>query len=109
MLSQHGAPIGDPELCDSALVFVVRLLETDQAFREERFWLIRGQSLSGLQSVLQATVCAGSKFYVSAFCEDRRGPAEVDVGRRQVVDALMVVDVIVVLDEGANLSFDIAR
>jgi hypothetical protein len=50
--------------------------------------------------VLQATVCDGGKFDASAFCEDRLGPAEVDVGRRQVVDAFMVADVIVVLDEG---------
>jgi hypothetical protein len=59
--------------------------------------------------VLQATVRDGGKFDASAFCENRLGPAEVDVCRRQVVDTFMVAGVIVVLDEGANLSFEIAR
>ena len=59
--------------------------------------------------MLQATVCDGGKFDASAFCEDLLGPAEVDICWRQVVDAFMIADVIVVLDEGANLSFEIAR
>ena len=59
--------------------------------------------------MLQATVCDGGKFDASAFCEDRLRSAEVDVGRCDVVDALMIADVIVVLDEGANLSFEISR
>ena len=59
--------------------------------------------------MLQATVSDGGKFDASAFCEDRLRPAEVDVGRRDVFDALMIANVIVVLDEGADLPFEIAR
>ena len=58
--------------------------------------------------MLQATVCDGGKLDASAFCEDRLGSAEVDVGRREVVDALMIADVIVVLDEGVDLPFEIS-
>ena len=54
-----------------------------------RLWLIRGWSLSGLQSVLQAAVCDGSKFDAFAFYKDRFRSAEVDVGRCEVVDALI--------------------
>jgi hypothetical protein len=59
--------------------------------------------------MLQATVCNGSKLDAFAFCEDRLRSAEVDVSRRDVVDALMIADVIVVLDEGGDLRFEIAR
>ena len=58
--------------------------------------------------MLQATVCDGGKLDALAFCEDRLGPAEVDVGRGEVVDALVIADVIVVLDEGGDLPFEIA-
>jgi len=58
--------------------------------------------------VLQATVCDGDKFDASALCKDRLGPAEVDIGWSQIVDALMIADVIVVLDEGSDLSFEIS-
>ena len=50
--------------------------------------------MSGLQSVLQAPVCDGGKFDTSAFCEDLLGPAEVDICWRQVVDAFMIADVV---------------
>ena len=47
-------------------------------------------------------------FDASAFCEDRLGSAEVDVSRCEVFDAFMIADVIVVLDEGRDLPFEIA-
>ena len=59
--------------------------------------------------MLQATVCDGSKLDAFAFCEDRLGSAEVEVSRREVADALMIAEVIVVLDKGGDLSFEIAR
>ena len=59
--------------------------------------------------MLQATVCDGDKFDASAFCKDCLGPAEVDIGWSQIVDALMIADVIVVIDEGPYLPFKIAR
>ena len=55
--------------------------------------------------MLQATVCDGGKLDAFAFCDDRLRSAKVDVGRREVFDALMIADVIVVLNEGANLPF----
>ena len=58
--------------------------------------------------MLQATGWYGSKLYASAFCEDGLRSAEVNVGRCQVFDALMIANWIVVLDEGADLSFEIA-
>jgi hypothetical protein len=61
-----------------------------------------------VQSVLQASVRDGGKFNASAFCEDRRRSAEVNVGGCDVFDALMVTNVIVVLDEGSNLLLEIS-
>ena len=58
--------------------------------------------------MLQAAVCDGVALDAVAFCKDCLGPAEVDIGWREVVDALVVTDVIVVFDEGPYLSFEIA-
>jgi hypothetical protein len=44
-----------------------------------------------------------------ALFEDGFGPAEVGVGRSDVVEALVVAPVIVVLDEGPDLAFEVAR
>lgn len=49
-----------------------------------------------------------ANFDVFAFCEDRLDSAEVDVGSREIVDALMIANVAIVLDEGVDLSFEIA-
>ena len=59
--------------------------------------------------MLQATVCEGGKLDAFAFCEDHWSATEVDVSRREVVDALMIAAVIVVLDEGSDLPFEIGR
>jgi hypothetical protein len=59
--------------------------------------------------MLQATVCDGLALNALTFGEDGLGPAEVDVSRGQIVDTLVIVDVIVVLDEGADLRLEIAR
>lgn len=64
--------------------------------------------LSGLQLMLQASVCDGCSLDAFSLGEDCLGPAEVDVGRGQIVDALMIADVVVVFDEGVNLPFEIA-
>ena len=58
--------------------------------------------------MLQATVCDGLPFDALAFGQDCLGSAQVDVGGREVVDALMVANMIVMLDEGADLPFEIA-
>jgi hypothetical protein len=53
--------------------------------------------------MLQAVVCDGGKLDAFAFGEDRIGSTEVEVGGRQVINALMVAKVIVVLDKGLDL------
>ena len=53
--------------------------------------------------MLQAAVCDCGPLDTSAFCEDGVRSAEVDVSGRAVVDALMISDVIAVLDEGVDL------
>ena len=47
---------------------------------------------------------------VDPFSFDQNGlaAAEVDVGRRQIADALVIAPVIVVSDEGLDLGFEIA-
>lgn len=58
--------------------------------------------------MLQAAVCDGGEFDASAFGEDILRSTEVNVGRCEVIDALMIADVIVVLDEGPNLALKVS-
>jgi hypothetical protein len=46
--------------------------------------------LSGALAVLQASMLDSLSFDTSPFGKDSGGPAEVDVGRRQIVQALVV-------------------
>ena len=64
--------------------------------------------LGRLQAVLQATVGNGVPFDPLSFGQDRRAAPAVDVGRRKIVDALVVSAVVVVVDESGNLRFEIA-
>lgn len=59
--------------------------------------------------MLQATVCDGVVLDTFTFGEDRLRSAEVDVGRCNVVDILVVAVMIVVLDEGGDLPLEVAR
>ena len=59
--------------------------------------------------MLQAAVGNGLSFDPFSLCQDGLAPPEVDVGGGEVVDALVIAPVIVVGDEGADLSFEIAR
>ena len=58
--------------------------------------------------MLQAAVCDGCTLDAFTLGKDYLGPAEVDVSRREVVQALVIADVVIVLDEGINLPFKIA-
>jgi hypothetical protein len=58
--------------------------------------------------MLQATVCDGLALDAVTFGQDYLGSPKVDISRGEVVDALMIADVIVVLDEGADLPFEVA-
>ena len=57
----------------------------------------------------QASVCDGLSFDPFSSQQDGVATAEVDVGRRQIAEALVVAQVIVVGDEGADLGFEVAR
>jgi hypothetical protein len=52
--------------------------------------------------------CDGDALDTLTFREDRLGSFKIDVSGREVVDALMVADVIVVLDEGIDLLLEIS-
>ena len=50
----------------------------------------------------------GLSFHPLSFGQDSRAAPTVDVGGGEIVDALVVSVVVVVVDEGGNLSFEIA-
>ena len=65
--------------------------------------------LCGLAAVLQATVLDGLSFDPFSFKQDGLAASEVDVGRGEIGDALVVSQVIVVGDEVIDPGFEIAR
>ena len=58
--------------------------------------------------MLQAPVFEGLSFDAPTFLKDLPAPAEVDIRRGQVLQALVIAMVIIVLDEVADLGFEIA-
>ena len=64
--------------------------------------------LGGELAVLQAPMFDGLSLDPFAQFDDCRSPAEVGVGRRHVGQALVVSLVIVVLDEGLDVGFEVA-
>ena len=65
--------------------------------------------LCGLAAMVQASVLDGLSFDPFSFKQDGLAASEVDVGRGEIGDALVVSQVIVVGDEVADLGFEIAR
>ncbi len=65
--------------------------------------------LRGGIAMLQAPVLYGLPFDPFSFQQDGLSPTEVGVGGRDVVQALVIALVIVVLDEGLDLSLEVAR
>ena len=65
--------------------------------------------LCGLAAVKQASVLDGLSFDPFSFKQDGLASAEVDVGRGEIGDALVVSQVIVVSHELADPGFEIAR
>jgi hypothetical protein len=59
--------------------------------------------------MLQASVCDGCSLDAFSLGEDYLGPTEVDVGRSEIVDAIVITDVVITLDERVDLPFEIAR
>src|ERR1700738_1644784 len=65
--------------------------------------------LCDLPTVQQAAVGDCLSFDRFAFNQNGLATSEIDVGGRQVADALVISQVIVVGDEGGDLGFEIAR
>src|SRR5215475_9079128 len=63
--------------------------------------------LCGDTAVVQASVLDGVSFDPFSFQEDGLAASEVDVGRRQIGDALVVSQMVVVGDEVADLGLEI--
>ena len=59
--------------------------------------------------MLQATVCNSDTLDTQAFCEDCLSSPEVDIGRSEVVEALVIANVVIVRDEGIDLPFEIRQ
>ena len=57
--------------------------------------------------MLQATVCNSGTLDVQAFCEDCLSAPGVDIGRSEVVEAPVIADVVIVCDEGVDLTLEI--
>ena len=64
---------------------------------------------SCLQSMLQAAVSNGLSLDPLSLGQDGGAAPEVNVGWGEIVDALVVAAAIVVVDEGGDLGFEIAR
>ncbi len=59
--------------------------------------------------MLQAPVLNSLSFDPFSFQQDGLAPPEVDIGRGQIVQALMITVVIVVGDEGFDLGLEVTR
>src|ERR1700731_3137161 len=65
--------------------------------------------LCGLPTVQQAAIGDCLSFDPFSFDQNGLAPSEVDVGWRQIADAFVIAQVIVVNNEGLDLGFEIAR
>ena len=61
-----------------------------------------------MQLMLQATVCDCLALDPFAFEEDGLGSSEVDVGWREIAQALVIAGMVVMSHEGRDLAFEIA-
>ena len=61
-----------------------------------------------MQLMLQATVCDCLALDPFAFEEDGLGSSEVDVGRREIAQALVIAGMVVLRHEGRDLAFEVA-
>ncbi len=59
--------------------------------------------------MLQAPMLGGFPFDPFSFQQNGLPPAEVDISRGQIVEALMIAVVVVVDDEGLDLDLDVSR
>src|ERR687897_634785 len=92
----------------SPCLSVVRVFRTAQSLNQRRAWLI-GLGSSCFSEVEFTALCDGLSFDLASCIEDALAPPEVDIGRRQIVQALVIAAVIVVLDEVRDSALQIAR
>ena len=59
--------------------------------------------------MLQASLFDGLSLDPFSLQQDGLASAEVDVGRRKIVEALVVAAMIVVVDEAVDVRFEVAR
>ena len=65
--------------------------------------------LCGELAVLQAAMFDGLSLDPFTLFDDGFGPAEVGIGRGDVLEALVVAPMVVVLDERLDLTFEVSR
>ena len=70
--------------------------------------MLIGLGSSCLSEVEFTAFSDGLSFDLGSCGEDALTTPEVDIGRRQIVQALVIAAVIVVLDEGRDSAFEIA-
>ncbi len=75
--------------------------------REDLAHLLR--MLSGFAAVYQSSDLDGLSFNPFSFQQDGVATAEVDIGRGQIGDGLVVAVVVVVIDEGVDLGLSRLR
>lgn len=66
-------------------------------------------SLCGVHLVLQATISDRGAFDPFSLQQDFLAASEVDVGWREVTQASVITAMVLILDEGGDLGFEIAR
>jgi putative transposase len=87
---------------------VVKTFGTIGGVIEWRIWRIGWERLCGLAAVKQASVLDGLSFDPFSFKQDGLTASEVDIGRGEIGDTLVVSQVIVVSDELADPGLEIA-
>src|SRR3954470_589469 len=92
-ISRASSAVRRQMICDSVLVSGKEVLA-------------RGWRLCGVGVMLQAAIGDGLAFDPFAFEEDGLAASEVDVGRGEIAEALMMAAMIVVLDEGRDLALE---
>ena len=65
--------------------------------------------LCGLAAMVKTSILNGLSFDPFSFKQDGLASSEVDIGRSEIGDALMISQMIIVSDEVADLGFEIAR
>ena len=58
--------------------------------------------------MLQATILDCGSFDLFSFEQDGLSAAEVNVGRREITEALVITAMVVVIDEGVDPGFEVA-